>query len=178
MSHWCRVRNLRQWSRCPSSGQRGGRSAESCPNFGRAAAASSCPNLGQLPRVSCYKMLPRRGSNVPTPVPYAHRCTVSSYSSIGRGSSCKQCVWIPTQARRRQSSRKRLRDLRFFKVFAPVRQALYIADNFSNIASCPDGGQLPALSAAPGWACGGFYSSGVPFLSGVGLVASAVGLAW
>lgn len=60
-------------------------------------------------------------------------------------------------------------DLRFFKVFAPVRQAPYIADNFGNIASCPDGGHLPALSAAPGWACGGVYSSGVPFSSGVGI---------
>lgn len=45
-------------------------------------AASSCPNFGRLPRVSCYKM-PRRRS---CPVPYAHGCTVSSYSSIGRGS--------------------------------------------------------------------------------------------
>lgn len=35
-------------------------------------------------------------------------------------------------------------DLRFFKVFAPVQQAPYIADNFGNMASCPDGGQLPA----------------------------------
>lgn len=97
--------------------------------------------LDDSPRaLSCYKMLLRRSR----PVPYAHRCTVSSYSSIGRGSSCKQCVWIPTQARRRQSSRKRLRGFRFFKVFAPVRQAPYIADNFGNIASCPDGGQLPA----------------------------------
>lgn len=100
LSHWCRVRNLRQWSRCPSGGQRGGRSAESCPNFGRAAAASSCPNLGQLPRVSCYKMLLRRGSNLPTPVPYAHRCTVSSYSSIGQGWICKHSAWISAQARR------------------------------------------------------------------------------
>lgn len=78
-------------------------------------------------------------------------------------------------------------DLRFFKVFAPVRQAPYIADNFGNIASCPDGGQLPAryrvtkfpaLSAAPRWPCGGVYSSGVSFPSRERLVASAVGLAW
>lgn len=46
-------------------------------------------------------------------------------------------------------------DLRFFKVFAPVQQAPYIAEIIGNMASCPDGGQLPALSAAPGWACGG-----------------------
>lgn len=74
--------------------------------------------------------------------------------------------------------RQRLRDLRFFKVFAPVRQAPYIADNFGNIASCPDGGQLPALSAAPGWACGGFYSSGVSFPSEEDFVASVAGLTW
>ena len=52
---------------------------------------------------------------------------------------------------------------RFFQVFAPVRQAPYIADNFGNTASCPDGGQLPALSAAPGWPCGGVILFWGPF---------------
>lgn len=54
---------------------------------------------------------------------------------------------------------------RFFQVFAPVRQAPYIADNFGNMASCPDGGQLPARSAAPGWACGGVLLFGASPLS-------------
>lgn len=63
---------------------------------------------------------------------------------------------------------------RFFKVFAPVRQAPYIADNFGNIAGCPDGGQLSALSAAPGWACGGVSMWGA-FVSNRAAKRSAAG---
>ena len=51
-----------------------------------------------------------------------------------------------------------------------MRQAPYIADNFGNMASCPDGEHLPALSAAPGWACGGvLLFGGINFPLGWGL---------
>lgn len=110
-------------------------------------AASSCPNFGRLPHVSCYKMLLRRDE--------------TDFASMARG--------YPRGSGGIGDTGKGSGNLRLFEVFAPVRQAPYIADNFGNIASCPDGGHLPALSAAPGWACGGVYSSGVPFSSGVGI---------
>ena len=51
-----------------------------------------------------------------------------------------------------------------------MRQAPYSADNFGNMASRPDGGQLPALSAALGWAYGGvLLFGGINFPLGWGL---------